>query len=197
MFAIIFPSTSAFGSSDILATRISTLIKCVLILFSNKVYTTYNAARNARLTSRKSYAYHPIVHPMRGASRGDPEAGWIAAPAGGVRNLALGRPWVAVRAHYGALPLMAGRGADEGWRKPAGSGAQEGPVRARKLRPRGQKSRLWSAERRPRTERWYEKLRTRLAALHTPHCPRGQFGKTAYPAPIKNTGERVCPLFEN
>ena len=71
-----------------------------------------------------------------------------AAPAGEVRSLALGRPRVAVRAHYGALPLMAGRGADEGWRKPAGSGAQEGSVRARKLRPRGQKSRSWRAERR-------------------------------------------------
>jgi hypothetical protein len=84
---------------------------------------------------------------MRGASRGDPGAGWIAAPAGRVRNPALGRPWVAVRAHYGALPSMAGRGVDEGGRKPAGSGAQEGPVHARKLWPQGQKSRLWSAER--------------------------------------------------
>ena len=33
-----------------------------------------------------------------------------AAPAGvGVVPCALGRPWVTVRAHYGALPSMAGR----------------------------------------------------------------------------------------
>jgi hypothetical protein len=45
-----------------------------------------------------------------------------AAPEGEARNLALGRPWVAVRPHYEGLPLMAGRGADEGWRMPPGSG---------------------------------------------------------------------------
>ena len=48
---------------------------------------------------------------------------------------------------------MAGRGADEGGRKPAGSGALKGPVGARKLRPRGQKSPQWSAERRPRSSK--------------------------------------------
>ena len=49
-------------------------------------------------------------------------AGEDAAPAGGARNPAPGRPRVAVRPHYGGLPSMAGRGADEGGRKPAGSG---------------------------------------------------------------------------
>ena len=58
-----------------------------------------------------------------------------AAPAGWFRNPALGRPGVAVRSHYGGLPLMAGRGVDEGRRKLAGSGAQEGSVRARKHGP--------------------------------------------------------------
>ena len=43
-----------------------------------------------------------------------------AAPAGGARNPAPGRSRVAVRAHYGALPSMAGRGFGEGRRKPAG-----------------------------------------------------------------------------
>ena len=69
-----------------------------------------------------------------------------AAPAGGARNPALGRPWVTVRPHYGGLPLMAGRGADEGWRKPAGSGRAEPPVLTRKIRSQGQKSPRWSAE---------------------------------------------------
>jgi hypothetical protein len=68
-----------------------------------------------------------------------------AAPAAGACNPGTGRPRVAVRPYYGGLPSMAGRGADEGGRKPAGSGAQEGPVRARKLRPRGLKK--------PRVER--------------------------------------------
>jgi hypothetical protein len=40
----------------------------------------------------------------------------------------------------GTALQWAGRGADEGGRKPAGSGAQQGSVRVRKLRPRGQKS---------------------------------------------------------
>jgi hypothetical protein len=64
-----------------------------------------------------------------------------AAPARGVRNPAPGRPRVAVRPHYEGLPSMAARGADEGRRKLPGSGGQELAVRARKLRPRGQKSR--------------------------------------------------------
>ena len=55
-----------------------------------------------------------------------------AAPAGGARNPALGRPRPAVRPHYGGLPLMAGRGGDEGRRKLPGSGAPGGPVAARK-----------------------------------------------------------------
>jgi hypothetical protein len=71
-----------------------------------------------------------------------------AAPAAAARNRSTGRPRVAVRPYYGGLPSMAGRGMDEGRRKLPGSGAQQGPVRARKLRPRGRKSPRWSAERR-------------------------------------------------
>src|SRR5450830_2050144 len=53
-----------------------------------------------------------------------------AAPAAAARNRGTGRPRVAVRPYYGGLPLMAGRGTDEGGRKPAGSG------RAQPSRPR-------------------------------------------------------------
>jgi len=59
--------------------------------------------------------------PVRGASRGDPEVGqsesWPegatlkvdAAPADVPRKHGLGGPWVTVRAHYEALPSVAGR----------------------------------------------------------------------------------------
>jgi hypothetical protein len=60
-----------------------------------------------------------------------------AAPAGGGRTYprALGRPGVTVRAHYGALPSMAGRGQVEGGRKPAGSAALVAASLARKYGP--------------------------------------------------------------
>jgi len=106
-------------------------------------------------------------------------AGWDAAPAGGARNPVPGRPRAAVRPYYEGPPSLAGRGADEGGRKPAGSGAQQGPVRARKLRPRGQKSpankpglrKLVRVERReapaPSEKRVrHEGYRQRLTALH-------------------------------
>jgi hypothetical protein len=62
--------------------------------------------------------------PVKGASRGHSEMGqsesWPegqpdgdAAPAAVVCTHRLGRPWVTVRAHYGALPSMAGRGWSE------------------------------------------------------------------------------------
>jgi hypothetical protein len=79
--------------------------------------------------------------------------GWDAAPAGGARNPAPGRPRAAVRPYYEGPPSLAGRGADEGGRKPAGSGARLG------LRPRpevtapGTEKPLWSAERRPRSRK--------------------------------------------
>src|SRR5450830_1693958 len=86
----------------------------------------------------------------------------------------------------GTALQWAGRGADEGGRKPAGSGAQQGPVRARKLRPRGQKSpankpglrKLVRVERReapaPSEKKVrHEGYRKRLTALHPLDCSRG------------------------
>src|SRR5664279_6390743 len=87
---------------------------------------------------------------------------------------------------------MAGRGTEEGRRKPPGSGGHKRPIRARKLRSRGQKSRDGA----PGGARVLQK-RTRqdeygcaLSALHPPHFARGEEGKTVYPAP-QNHG-RFC-----
>src|ERR1019366_10577322 len=126
----------------------------------------------------------------------------------GARNPVPGRPRAAVRPYYEGPPSLAGRGADEGGRKPAGSGAQQGPVRARKLRPRGQKSpankpglrKLVRVERREAPA----PSRKEGAARRIPAAPNGAppprfFGGTkkgpaqrggnpAYPAPVKNTG---------
>ncbi|MDB5615950.1 MAG: hypothetical protein JWQ24_188 [Tardiphaga sp.] len=71
-----------------------------------------------------------------------------AAPARGVRTLASGRPGVTVRAYYEALPLAAGRGSGEGWRKLAGSADPMGPHLIPEVTvPRTEKPR-WRAERR-------------------------------------------------
>ena len=63
--------------------------------------------------------------------------GGMAAPAGAGRTSprAIGRFWVTVRAHYGALPSMAGRGTDEGGRKPVRAEAFAGFSRSRKYGP--------------------------------------------------------------
>ena len=116
-------------------------------------------------------------------------AGWDAAPAGGARNPVPGRPRVAVRPHYGGLPSMARRGADEGGRKPAGSGALKGPVGARKLRPRGQKSRQWRAERRRASEtvRAHKDGCAGRRATPSASC-RGPKGDDGVPGAAKNTG---------
>ena len=45
-----------------------------------------------------------------------------AAPARMLRTPPSGRPRAAVRSNYVGLPFEAARGADEGGRKPAGSG---------------------------------------------------------------------------
>jgi hypothetical protein len=58
------------------------------------------------------------------------ETGEGVAPAGEARNLALGRSRVAVRPHYGGLPSMAGRGADEGGESLPDRGPQGPLVRA-------------------------------------------------------------------
>src|ERR1035441_7177094 len=67
---------------------------------------------------------------MRGASRGVLEVGQVRRPRACLASTHSGGPWVAVRPHYGGLPLMAGRGTDEGRRKLPGSG------RAQPSRPR-------------------------------------------------------------
>jgi hypothetical protein len=57
-----------------------------------------------------------------------------------------GTPRVAVRPHYGGLPSMAGRGLDEGGRKPAGSDPADAGLHLRKHGP-GVKSRREMARR--------------------------------------------------
>ena len=56
-------------------------------------------------------------------------------------NTESGTPRGTVRPHYEGLPLMAGRGADERGRKPAGSWGSLVPVRARKYGPEAQSRR--------------------------------------------------------
>src|ERR1700712_1988652 len=54
--------------------------------------------------------FFPIPSLLKGRCRDACSAGRDAAPAGvGVVPCAPGGPWVAVRAHYGALPSVAGR----------------------------------------------------------------------------------------
>jgi hypothetical protein len=53
------------------------------------------------------YSPHPVDEGR--FSRASLEVGQDAAPADVPRKHGLGRSWVAVRAHYGALPLAAGR----------------------------------------------------------------------------------------
>ena len=82
---------------------------------------------------------------------------------------------------------MAGRAADEGGRKPAGSGAQKGSVRARKLQPRG--TEIAAVERReaPAFSKGNAARRkdpVRRLALHSLGLkPRGEKRRPAYPAP--------------
>jgi len=80
------------------------------------------------------YSY---THPgsLRASSRDVSRMEPGAAPAAAARNRGTGRPRVAVRPYYGGLPLMAGRGTDEGRRKLPGSGRGIPPVRARKHGP--------------------------------------------------------------
>ena len=132
---------------------------------------------------------------MRGASRGGLGVGWIAAPAGGVRTPALGRPWVAVRAHYGALPSMAGRrcGRRRGESRPA-----EGVDPLSHIRKHGPGDRKAACgaprgARGPKGSR-HETKRTRLAALHTPHFLRGESWEDGLPGAAKNTGAFACLL---
>src|SRR4051794_32839665 len=91
---------------------------------------------------------HPA--PVEGRCRDACSAGRDAAPAGvGVVPHALGGPWVAVRAHYGALPSMAGRKRAKGGETCLDQRAGLAPA-AGSTAPRSKKSPRRSAERRCR-----------------------------------------------
>ena len=82
----------------------------------------------------------------RGALEGVLEVEQDAAPAAVSRTHRLGRPGVSVRAHYGALPSMAGRGQARAAGKPAVLKVGESlPPRPRKYAPLRQKSPRWRA----------------------------------------------------
>jgi len=68
------------------------------------------------------------------------------APALVPRTHRSGTPRAAVRPNQVGLPSMAGRGVDERWRKPAGSGGPSGLRPSPEARPRGEKPPRWSAE---------------------------------------------------
>ena len=95
--------------------------------------------------------------PMRGASRGVLEVGQVRRPRACLASTHSGGPWVAVRPHYGGLPLMAGRGTDEGRRKLPGSG------RAQPSRPRPEVTapgtEIAAMERRAPSAEWRARLR--------------------------------------
>src|ERR1700754_2836001 len=65
---------------------------------------------NLSLLDMLSYQtiFFPIPSLLKGRCRDACSAGRDAAPAGveGTSLCVIGRPWVSVRAHYGALPLM-------------------------------------------------------------------------------------------
>jgi len=86
--------------------------------FANPPYESPNSCLDNN-PNRGLYTLRP-VH-SGASSRGVLVMGSDAAPAGGVRNLAPGRSRVAVRAHYGALPSMAGRGLVKAGESPLGS----------------------------------------------------------------------------
>ena len=100
--------------------------------------------------------------------------GRMRRPRAWFRSHASGRPRVAVRSNYVGLPLMAGRGVDEGRRKPPGYGWPKRPsVRAPEARSRWtekpQMERRWryvpvakARQRRKALDRWL-----RRTALHS------------------------------
>ena len=160
---------------------------------------------------------------MRGASRGVLEVGQVRRPRACLASTHSGGPWVAVRPHYGGLPLMAGRGTDEGRRKLPGSG------RAQPSRPRPEVTapgtEIAAMERRAPSAEWRARLR-RARRRHQasglmvapPGAPFPSHACRVYPicadkkcgglrkAPLrwgwedsvpgaaKNTGDRACPF---
>src|SRR5450759_3697174 len=108
----------------------------------------------------------------------------------------------------------AGRGADEGGRKPAGSGARLGPRPRPEVTAPGTEKPLWSAERRPRSRQWSAARPKTGAPLGAPPLDFSRGTKKAprngredgLPGAAKNTGDDawlVAPkrseggLFEN
>ena len=112
-------------------------------------------------------SYHAIFRPipslLKGRCRDACSAGRDAAPAGvGVVPCAPGGPWVTVRAHYGALPSVAGRGRRRvgeslpGWRV-------FGLAPVPEARPQGRRSRCDGA-----SEGRIFTTKARLSALRLP-----------------------------
>jgi hypothetical protein len=133
-------------------------------------------------------AYIPITLSNEGRfSRASLEVGQGAAPADVPRKHGLGRSWVAVRAHYGALPLAAGR-----VRVKAGESRPDDGHDARtqypEARPREQKSRDGAPKgvRAPKVAVAGNQrdapltTKLRLSALYPPHQrgpPEGQLAR--------------------
>src|SRR5674476_1493366 len=88
---------------------------------------------------------------------------------------------------------MAGRGADEGWRKPAGSGQAAASRRAPGSTVPGTEKPRWSAERRraPATVRAHKEW-LRRSALHPLACCGGRKKDDGLPGAANNTGADVC-----
>src|SRR6185437_6403188 len=145
-------------------------------------------------------AHHPTpVKRQIIASRDVSEMEQSAAPAGGIRNPAPGRPRAAVRPYYEGLSSMTGRGADEGGRKPAGSGEPKAArVCVRKNGPGDRKAAMErrvaraSRQTRPRRKAWILRMR-RLALRPLALCGGGR--KAGAPAPLKNRGGEARALF--
>jgi hypothetical protein len=147
-------------------------------------------------------------------------AGWDAAPAGGARNPAPGRPRVAVRPHYEGPPLCrAGRvRARAGESRPAREG-EESSAQWPEARPRGLKKPRWSAVGRARRRTTCPRLEAQMSGANGAHlfarrglklgasrrsipspvagakgpAPRRR-GKTAYPAPPRIRAAELCVM---
>src|SRR6185437_10160372 len=130
-------------------------------------------------------AHHPTpVKRQIIASRDVSEMEQSAAPAGGIRNPAPGRPRAAVRPYYEGLSSMTGRGADEGGRKPAGSGEPKAArVCVRKNGPGDRKAAMARREA-PRVRKGTcLNCMTRHLARHPLALCGDKEGITAHPAP--------------
>ena len=129
-----------------------------------------------------------------------PEAGMLpvgAAPAGGVRTPALGRPWVAVRPYYGGLPF-------NGWTRHGRRRAKARRIGLSQKPPGSAPGSYGPRDRKAATERREAPAHRKMCGKTEDWCAawrsiplvqlRGQNGKTAYPGPAKNTGDDACVL---